>query len=348
MHLTSLLFTTFALSSSIVYAANCSQGQYVDSNHQCQYCAPGTYSNQTPSTQGTTQCQTAQTGWYACGPQTVNGNNCYGATNQQQCPAGTYGNTSGARSCIPCPAGSFCQSSGQTTAQKCSPGYFSGSTGATSCAPCQPGTFNNVQGATRCCNCCAGTYQDQTSQTHCLSCYEHTNPHKSYSPVGSSNVNQCQAAPITGVTNNPSCSNSSNVNGHDYCPSEQGSGTNANPSPINKKRDTFKCPANYKVCPVLHGRGGKECIDPMNDVESCGGCVAFDDPHATGKDCNSIEDADQVSCVKGKCVIKSCRKGHTVSLDGKSCIRSSASRRSEGAQSKKHYGRNFNLLHRTL
>lgn len=28
------------------------------------------------------------TGWYACGPQTVNGNNCYGATNQQQCPAG--------------------------------------------------------------------------------------------------------------------------------------------------------------------------------------------------------------------------------------------------------------------
>lgn len=45
MRLTALIFTTFTLSSTVVYAATCSQGQYVDSNHQCQYCAPGTYSN---------------------------------------------------------------------------------------------------------------------------------------------------------------------------------------------------------------------------------------------------------------------------------------------------------------
>ncbi|KAG9047852.1 hypothetical protein FS837_001387 [Tulasnella sp. UAMH 9824] len=260
MHISTLIFTTFALSSTIVYAANCSQGQYVDGNHQCQYCAPGTYSNQTPNTSGTTTCQTAQTGWYACGPQTVNGNNCYGATDQQQCPADT-------------------------------------------------------------------------------------NPHKSYSPVGSTNVNQCQAAPISGVTNNPSCSNSSNVNGHDFCPSEQGNAPNPNPSSLNRKRHGLRCPAHHKLCPVFHGRGGKECIDPLTDAESCGGCVAFDDPEATGKDCTSIEKVDQASCVKGECVVEFCRKGYTPSLDRKSCI---PDPHSKGGQAKKRNDRNTNRLRRTL
>ncbi|KAG8928991.1 hypothetical protein FRC00_001568 [Tulasnella sp. 408] len=183
-----------------------------------------------------------------------------------------------------------------------------------------------------------------------MQCPADTNPHKSYSPVGSTNVNQCQAAPISGVTNNPSCSNSSNVNGHDYCPSEQGNGgpANANPSPLNRKRDGLRCPANHKLCPVLHGRGGKECIDPTTDAESCGGCVAFDDPEATGKDCTSIENVDRASCVKGECVVGSCRKGHTASLDGKSCIRSSTGPHSEGAHVKKRSGRNTNLLRRTI
>ncbi|KAG8975270.1 hypothetical protein FRC05_006213 [Tulasnella sp. 425] len=350
MRLTSLIFTTFTLSSTVVYAANCAQGQYVDSNHQCQYCAPGTYSNQTPNTSGTTTCQPSQAGWYACGPQTVNGQSCYGAPNQQQCPAGTYGKNGGVSSCTTCPAGSFCQSTGQTSAQKCSPGYFAGSTGSTACTACQPGTFNNVNGATRCCRCCAGTYQDQTSQTHCLSCYEHTNPHQSYSPVGSSNVNQCQASPINGVTNNASCSNSSNNNNQDYCPSEQGDGSaNPNPSPLDRKRDGPRCPPGKTLCPVLHGRGGKECLDTESDPESCGGCLEVD-PHTTGKDCTSIEDADRVSCVRGKCVIESCRKGYTVGLDGKSCVRSARSHARSGSQhatrSKKQHARN--PLQRTL
>ncbi|KAG8984829.1 hypothetical protein FRB90_005101, partial [Tulasnella sp. 427] len=278
-------------------------------------------------------------GWYACGPRTVNGQSCYGATNQQQCPAGSYGSTSGAYQCTTCPAGSFCQSSGQTTAQKCSPGYFSGSTGATSCTPCQPGTFNNAfvvveQGATRCCRCCAGTYQDQTSQTHCLSCYEHTNPHRSYSPVGSSNVNQCQASPISGVTNNPSCANTSNnnVNGHDYCPPEQGNNVpNANPSALNRRRTHIHCPKPMIQCSVLLGRGGKECINSLTNAESCGGCVSPDDPYATGKDCTMIENSNRVNCVHGRCVIESCRKGYSVSKNGKSCVHKKSSGGSDTA-----------------
>ncbi|KAG8950352.1 hypothetical protein FRC04_007794 [Tulasnella sp. 424] len=327
MRLTSLIFTTFTLSSTVVYAANCAQGQYVDSNHQCQYCAPGTYSNQTPNTSGTTTCQPSQAGWYACGPQTVNGQSCYGAPNQQQCPAGTYGKNGGVSSCTTCPAGSFCQSTGQTSAQKCSPGYFAGSTGSTACTACQPGTFNNV-------------VTPLLGQATLINVKLRRSMGSPITPPALTLVTTTIKTIAVSVLFIVSLAH----------PSEQGDGSaNPNPSPLDRKRDGPRCPPGKTLCPVLHGRGGKECLDTESDPESCGGCLEVD-PHTTGKDCTSIEDADRVSCVRGKCVIESCRKGYTVGLDGKSCVRSARSHARSGSQhatrSKKQHARN--PLQRTL
>lgn len=102
-----------------------------------------------PTTDGQnphSSCQAAQAGDYACGPQTVNGNPCYGATTQTPCPTGYYAPSSGTAVCTKCAAGHKCPGTGQTTQQACSPGEYVDTDGYSgqSCIPCPAGTFNNV------------------------------------------------------------------------------------------------------------------------------------------------------------------------------------------------------------
>jgi len=71
-----------------------------------------------------------------------------------------------------------------------------------------------------------------------------------------------------------------------------------------------------------------ECVDVMNDLESCGGCVelARDGQRSEdgGRDCSAIPHIDTVSCQLGKCIIESCRPGYTVSRNGQDCVANTA------------------------
>ncbi|KAG8958012.1 hypothetical protein FRC03_009539 [Tulasnella sp. 419] len=67
---------------------------------------------------------------------------------------------------------------------------------------------------------------------------------------------------------------------------------------------------------MLHGRGGYDCVDVANDLESCGGCMDFTDSPDSGKDCTAIEGANAIQCVKGKCVVHSCKPGYQLNSAG--------------------------------
>jgi hypothetical protein len=75
-----------------------------------------------------------------------------------------------------------------------------------------------------------------------------------------------------------------------------------------RKRDLNACPPGHLRCPVLHGRGGMECVDVASDIESCGGCVDWDGTALgtgvrSGVDCTSLEGVDGVSCMEGVCMV---------------------------------------------
>ncbi|GAW00277.1 related to GCC2 and GCC3 family protein-Laccaria bicolor [Lentinula edodes] len=75
-------------------------------------------------------------------------------------------------------------------------------------------------------------------------------------------------------------------------------------------------------CKVLNG--GMECVDTMNDLEMCGGCLEpghAEDLTTGARDCSAIEGVGNVQCKQGKCEIGSCRKGFQVSTDGRTCVR---------------------------
>ena len=82
------------------------------------------------------------------------------------------------------------------------------------------------------------------------------------------------------------------------------------------------------ACGVLGTRDGWECIDTMSDLESCasffclfatclfseqsagGGCVIpLGQEAASGTDCSALPGVQDVSCVRGKCVVERCQEG---------------------------------------
>ena len=85
-----------------------------------------------------------------------------------------------------------------------------------------------------------------------------------------------------------------------------------------------------------------ECVDTMNDIDSCGGCVNGDSPdgnrnHLGGRDCSAIPNVDVVRCIRGTCRIGQypeppkklqshffptgkCAPGYDLSSDGSRCI----------------------------
>ncbi|KAG8901778.1 hypothetical protein FRC00_004651 [Tulasnella sp. 408] len=79
------------------------------------------------------------------------------------------------------------------------------------------------------------------------------------------------------------------------------------------------CNDGFISCPRYSGRGGFDCVDIENDPEVCGGCVGLDGS-GSGTDCNAIHGTSATRCVRGSCVIDSCRKGWVKSLDGSACV----------------------------
>ncbi|KAG9043097.1 hypothetical protein FS837_010037 [Tulasnella sp. UAMH 9824] len=87
---------------------------------------------------------------------------------------------------------------------------------------------------------------------------------------------------------------------------------------ITRKKRGLLCPKGFKLCPNYSGRGGSECVDTQNDPECCGGCVSIVGKSG-GTDCTAIDGVSVARCVKGSCVIDSCRAGYAKSSDGSSC-----------------------------
>ncbi|KDQ51341.1 hypothetical protein JAAARDRAFT_62557 [Jaapia argillacea MUCL 33604] len=290
----------------------CPPGQYSNNgNTPCTPCAPGTYS----SLSGAHSCTNAQAGWYATGP---------GATSETQCGQGYY-SPAKSSSCTICPVGTYCSSNTNGAPTPCEPGRYSNTPGATQdCPQCPAGTFSSASGATACCNCCAGWYNGQVGQTQCQKCPSKGAFPQGYSPVQSTSSNQCIAA--SGALG--TCSESGTT-----CPNTGGSSPSTRKRDVPVKRDVC-AKVGHKQCPVWRGamaRDGQalltryECVDILNDLESCGGCV--DDPRngATsedgGRDCTAIRNVDDVACVEGKCEILQCRPGFVKSKKGDKCVK---------------------------
>ncbi|WVF67648.1 hypothetical protein IAT40_002407 [Kwoniella sp. CBS 6097] len=79
------------------------------------------------------------------------------------------------------------------------------------------------------------------------------------------------------------------------------------------------CPASMAACPVdaASPKGAYECLDPMSEIQSCGGCATL----ATGRDCTAIPGARWMGCNAGQCEVYSCKKGWKLNGAGTACER---------------------------
>lgn len=84
------------------------------------------------------------------------------------------------------------------------------------------------------------------------------------------------------------------------------------------EEDSAMCDKGYTACPVKDRKGfHNRCVNTSKNLFSCGGC-----PGTPGhQDCSDIDGVANVQCVSGQCQIKTCDRLHTLSLDGKTCIR---------------------------
>ncbi|KAI0345649.1 hypothetical protein BDW22DRAFT_1353201 [Trametopsis cervina] len=313
------IFTVFVLVVGVAIATEsdtrCQPGTWSSTGYQpCDQCPGGTYQSQYQST----SCTLAQEGWYATGP---------GATSQSQCGKGRY-SSSGSAQCIDCPPGTHCNGYTNGAPQLCEPGRYQATPGATDCTQCPAGSFSNTYGATSCCWCCSGWYTDQVGQTHCFNCPNRGSFQQGWSPVGATDAKWCIAA--EGAME--SCSMSGNT-----CPPTGGTSPSGSPERRSNSNNRPKSPRPHrcqhgqKSCPIYgtaFGRGylkAYNCLDTLNELESCGGCVSNDSPDGEvnksgGRDCSAIPYVDSVRCEGGKCVIESCIFGHVVSPDSSRCI----------------------------
>lgn len=78
------------------------------------------------------------------------------------------------------------------------------------------------------------------------------------------------------------------------------------------------CPRGLEACPVsgLTGTNEYECVDALEDLNSCGGCAST----GAGQDCSAIPHAWNVGCMIGKCSVYTCAPGFKVSTSGNSCV----------------------------
>lgn len=79
------------------------------------------------------------------------------------------------------------------------------------------------------------------------------------------------------------------------------------------------CPFGLAACPIgdFASSGQYECLDPLADLQSCGGCESM----GTGKDCTVIPGARWMGCNQGVCEVYSCNNGWKRNLNGTGCER---------------------------
>ncbi|KZO92360.1 hypothetical protein CALVIDRAFT_308913 [Calocera viscosa TUFC12733] len=142
-------------------------------------------------------------------------------------------------------------------------------------------------------------------------------------------------APASSLAHSPTTFPASVLNA--ACPPSRSSSApsahNLNPSPSGVSRrgvqvnlpGSFSCPTGLTSCPIpeqfgqplyerdmlevprmtgrtMHG----ECVDTMNDMDSCGGCATLGE----GVQCGQVEGVRETACVAGKCQIFSCGYGY--------------------------------------
>ena len=78
---------------------------------------------------------------------------------------------------------------------------------------------------------------------------------------------------------------------------------------LEANKDAKLCPAGLAACPIpgasLGASDAYECLDAMNDLQSCGGCASL----GQGQDCTAIKGARWMGCNQGQCEVYSCRAG---------------------------------------
>jgi len=86
-----------------------------------------------------------------------------------------------------------------------------------------------------------------------------------------------------------------------------------------------QCARGLTACGVLdRSARAWECVDTMNDLESCGGCTApllVGPTNALGFDCSALVGVADVSCISGGCIVHRCMPGFSVTDDRSSCIK---------------------------
>ncbi|KAG8902046.1 Dihydroxyacetone synthase [Tulasnella sp. 408] len=286
-----------ALLAQSVLATNCPPGKYrvntpgVAPGYKCVTCPQGQYKQGTNS-------------WTSCSKCPAGKTNKPDNTGCDTCPGQKWSIEGGA--CVYCPAGQEVRND-HKGCDKCEKGEYNPTPGGR-CAKCPSGEFTSVEGSTDCCKCCAGWYADGRGNKECKQC---KNGEK-YSAVGSNSCDDCKKYQ-NGL---PNYTNSCDMSGKTCPPTTPGGPVG---SPVASKKRNTLCPSGFTSCPRLTGTGGSDCVDTESDAESCGGCVGADGEGA-GTDCTAAEGVSATRCVKGSCVVDSCRKGFTKSIDGTSCV----------------------------
>jgi len=88
---------------------------------------------------------------------------------------------------------------------------------------------------------------------------------------------------------------------------------------LPKPRSPSLCPSGLTACPITSVSGPTtdfECLDTVNELESCGGCTSV----GKGQDCTAIRGAWNVGCQQGSCTVYTCAVGFKRSRDDQSCI----------------------------
>eukprot|EP00877_Chromochloris_zofingiensis_P000687 jgi/Chrzof1/10619/Cz05g05130.t1 len=103
------------------------------------------------------------------------GSYCTGGdpSDPQNCPAGTFGPTIGAKSqqsCADCPVGTYQDQAGAYECRVCSANSFSGTPGATTCAACGDGYQISTTGSNFCDACNPGWFRDSAVSESCQKC----------------------------------------------------------------------------------------------------------------------------------------------------------------------------------
>ncbi|KXN91310.1 Protein priA [Leucoagaricus sp. SymC.cos] len=130
-----------------------------------------------------------------------------------------------------------------------------------------------------------------------------------YHPYPSTNPTQC-------VCNKPYTECNGKCGLYQGCPSGK-------PQYRRDLSRNLLCPVGMEACGIW-GRSARtwECIDTMNDLESCGGCVIpLPGRHGQeGQDCTALPGVSDVSCMGGRCVVHKCTASYEIAPGKEECL----------------------------